>query len=124
MVNRPLSPQSKSTLFTELLAVTTLYVMLVGAGVLTGEADLAGFASLTIFPLGLILGLRRELSMKQKLASVGLLWYVLPIIGFILWVTSYPGRPLYFLVGALCALLFFVCFGFLIQQYWIRRDWL
>lgn len=124
MTNQPFSPPSKRARFAEVLAVTTLYVMLVGAGVLMGEADLAGFAFFTILPLGLLLVLRRELSMKQKLASVGLFWYVPPIIGFILWVTSNPGRPIYFLVGALCMLLFFVCFGFIIKQYWIRRDWL
>ena len=88
------------------------------------EANLAGFASLTIIPLGLLLGARRELSMKQKLASVGLLWYALPVVGFVAWFAMYPGRPAYFLVGALCCLIFLVCFGFLIKQYWVRRDWL
>ena len=123
MTTGPVPRPSKGTSLAEVLVVTILYVLLVGAGVLTGEPDLASIAFFTILPLGLLLGLRRELSMKQKLASAGLFWYVLPIIAFIVWVTSFPGRPIYFFIGALSTLPFFVCFGFVIKQYWIRRDW-
>ena len=110
-----------STKLAELLVAIFLYVILVGASVLMGAADLAGLAFLTIVPLGLLLGLRRDLSMRQKLAKVELLWYVLPFAGFAIWTINYPGRTMYFLVGTLCGMIFFVCFACLMKLYWFER---
>ena len=105
----------------ELLIAIGLYVVLVGASVLMGAADLAGLAFFTILPLGLLLGVRRDLSVRQKLAKVELLWYVLPFVGFAIWTTNHPGQTLYFLVGTLCGMIFFVCFACLMKLYWFER---
>jgi hypothetical protein len=105
----------------ETVLVGLAYVALVSAGVLMGEAALAGFAVLTILPLALLFGLRRQLSIKQKLATVGLFWYAMPIIGLAVWVSLYPGRPIYFVVASVCVLIFFICFAWLINAYWIQR---
>ncbi len=110
-----------SAKLTDVLIAVVVYVMLVGAGVLMGAPDLAGFAFLTILPLSLLVGLRRDLPLKRKLGSVGLLWYVLPIVVFVLLAASDPGRIVYFLVGTLCLMIFFVCFGCLIKLYWVQR---
>lgn len=109
------------TKLTEVVVAIVIYVILVGAGVLMGAPDLAGFAFFTILPLGLLVGLRRDLPLKRKLGSIGLLWYVIPIGVFALLAASDPRRMIYFLVGSLCLMIFFVCFGCLIKLYWVQR---
>jgi hypothetical protein len=106
----------------ESLAAAGLYLGIIGAAVLMRRPELAMLAALTILPLAVLLGLRRDLSLAQKLARVGLMWYVIPIALFIVWTAIYPGQSIYFLVAALCGLIYFVCLGCLVKLYWIRRE--
>ena len=105
----------------EILVATGLYVVLVLASVFTGQPDLAGFATLTLVPLGLLLGLYPEVPAKEKLQSLGWFWYLLPLVGSVIWTARHPGHPLAFLVGTLCLMIFSLAAAFLIQQYWIER---
>lgn len=105
----------------EFATALLLWLGLMGAGVLLDAPDLAGFASLTIAPLALLVGLRRDVPLKRKLLSVGLQWYVVPILLFVLWAVNSPGRILYFFVGTFCLLIFFLCFGCLVKFYWTER---
>src|SRR5687767_7359378 len=95
--------------------------MLVGAGVILDAPDLAGFATFTILPLSLLVGLRRDLSLKRKLASISPLWYVMPIVLLVLQAANNPGHMLYFLHVTLCMLIFFACVGCLVKFYWTER---
>lgn len=105
----------------ETFAATALYVVLVLASVFTGQPDLAGFATLTIVPLGLLLALHPEVPLKEKLRSVGWFWYLLPLVGSMIWTANHPGHPIAFLVGTLCLMIFSLSAVFLIELYWIER---
>ena len=105
----------------EVVLATSLYIVLVIASVVAGQPDLAGFATLTILPLGLLLGLYRDVPLRRKLANVGWFWYLLPLAGFVVWTANHPGHPIAFLVGTLCLMIFFVCLASLVQLYWIER---
>jgi len=106
----------------EFFVAGALYLGVVGAGVLMRRSELAMFAASTILPLAMLLGVRRDLLLVQKLRRVGLLWYVIPIAAFIAWTIIYSGQSLYFFIAALCGLIYFVCFGCLIKLYWISRE--
>ena len=105
----------------ETFAATALYVVLVLASVFTGQPDLAGFATLTLVPLGLLLGVHPELPLKEKLQSLGWFWYLLPLVGSTIWTINHPGHPIAFLVGTLCVMIFSLSAAFLIELYWIER---
>lgn len=105
----------------EVFVATGLYIVLVLASVAVGEPDLAGVATFTLVPLALLLGLRADLPARDKLASIGLPWYLAPLLGSLLWTVRHPGHPIAFLVGTLCLMIFFLSAAFLVRLYLVER---
>jgi hypothetical protein len=106
----------------EAFTLTILYVGIVGGAVLLRAPELAMFATLSVIPLAVLFWKRRDMTLRQKLIRAGLLAYSIPIALLIIWgVVLYPGNMMYFFILSLSGACYFICFGFLIKDFWITR---
>jgi hypothetical protein len=106
----------------EWVVVGAAIVSLIAAGVLLGAADLAMFATVLVVPVSIVLLLRRRMSLVDKLKLTGPVAIAMPVLLCVTWLVQFPGRTAFFLVGGVCALVFFVSFELIVKLAWKHRD--
>jgi len=95
-------------LLVEALVPAALMAALIAAAVWLKAPDLAMFGTLAPIPLFLLVLIRRHLSLGRKVVYAGPLPLLLPILLFYVLTNQFPGRPMYFLIGAIAGAIFLV----------------
>jgi hypothetical protein len=95
-------------LLAEALVPLSLMAALISAGFWLRAPDLAMLGLLAPGPLFLVIAVRRHLSLLRKLAYAGPLPVLGPALLYFVWTYQSPGRPMYFLVGAVAGAVFLV----------------
>ena len=95
-------------LLMEALVPLALMAALICAGIWLQAPDLAMFGILAPLPVFVVIGIRRHLSLVQKLMYAGPIPLLLPAALFFVWTYQFPGRSVYFLVGAIAGGVFMV----------------
>jgi hypothetical protein len=105
----------------EALGLTLVYFSVLGAAVLLRAPDLAMAALLLLVPLLLLFLVRSDLTLLQKVGAGGVLPVFIPTVMFFIWNFQFPGRSAYVLVAALCASIYLLCLGSLVNLRMLKR---